>query len=138
MRLLREAELTRLKAVTVTRNCPVLQRVKQTHAVSRLAVTQQWRDEGQQARVPSRLQPLSAVRGTRLHLEDVLLRTLPRPHRAVSKIPQEADFSPCTQPAIHGHRVVPQDGSLVPQPVEPHCCLDEQREDIGGRPSPSS
>lgn len=40
MWLLREAELTRLKTVTVTLNSPVLQKAKRTHAISRFRPSQ--------------------------------------------------------------------------------------------------
>lgn len=142
MWLLREAELTRLKAVTVTLNSPVLQRVKHKPTMSFRPSQQvdiQWRsgDEGQQTQVHPLLQPLM-LHYACLHLEEVLLCALSGPWRPVSEIPQEVHFSSCTDPTIHHHRVVQQDGRLVQQPVEPHWSLDEQREDIGGDPGPTS
>lgn len=142
MWLLREAELTRLKTVTATLNSPVLQRVKHTHAISPSSpskradihfsswgFTQHWRKH----RPPHgcNLQP-------GLLLEDVLLCAPSRPRRPVSEIPQEAHITSCADPAVHRHRTVQQDGRLVPQTVESHRVLDDQREDIGAHPGPTS
>lgn len=86
--------------------------------------------------VPSRLQPL--VLQLCLLLEDVLLCALSRPPRPVSEIPQEAHFTSCADPAVHRHRAVQQDGRLVPQTVESHRVLHDQREDIGAPPGLTS
>lgn len=73
-----------------------------------------------------------------LHLEDVLLCTVSRPWRPISKTPQEAQISSCADPTIHHHRVVQQDGHLVLQPVESNWSLDDQRNHVGGDLCPSS
>lgn len=73
-----------------------------------------------------------------LLLEDVLLSAPSSPRRPVSEIPQEAHITSCADPAVHRHRAVQQDGRLVPQTVESHRVLDDQRGDIGAHPGPTS